>query len=76
MHVMPDIEPFVSPIDQTVIGSRPQLEAHNKRHNVTNTADYSPDYVAKKGKQRIREQDRIAESQRTEAMYRYLTERE
>ena len=40
-HIMEDIKPFVSPIDGTIISSRPKLEAHNKRHGVTNSADYS-----------------------------------
>lgn len=38
--VMPDIEPFVSPVDGTVITGRKALREHNKRHNVTNAADY------------------------------------
>jgi hypothetical protein len=52
MHVMPDIEPFVSPIDGSVISSRPHLKAHNKKHGVTNTADYSPQFLEKRAKER------------------------
>lgn len=49
---IPDIEPFVSPIDQKIINSRPQLRAHNKFHDVTNTADFSPEYIEKKSQER------------------------
>jgi hypothetical protein len=44
---MPDIQEFVSPVDKSVISSRPKLEAHNRRHGVTNMADYGPDYFQK-----------------------------
>jgi hypothetical protein len=37
---MPDIEPFVSPVDGKVITGRRALREHNKRHNVTNAADF------------------------------------
>lgn len=45
--IMPDIEPFVSPIDGSVITGRRALEEHNKRHNVTNVADYTNEWAAK-----------------------------
>jgi hypothetical protein len=32
--VMSDIEPFVSPLDGKVIGSRSALREHERRHNV------------------------------------------
>ena len=47
-QVMGDIKPFVSPIDKTVISSRPHLEAHNRRHGVTNIADYSEQHFKAK----------------------------
>jgi|TARA_R110000822_G_scaffold47505_1_gene125962 MFS superfamily sulfate permease-like transporter len=34
-----DLDSFVSPIDGTVISSRPLLEEHNRRHGVTNDLD-------------------------------------
>lgn len=34
-----DIEPFKSPIDGSAINTRSQLEAHNKRHGVSNDLD-------------------------------------
>jgi hypothetical protein len=50
--VMPDIEPFVSPIDGQVITTRPMLKRHNKAHGVTNQADYSEEFIAGKRKER------------------------
>lgn len=50
-QVMPDIEAFVSPIDKTVITSRPHLNAHNEKHGVTNIADYSAEHFEEGGKQ-------------------------
>lgn len=38
--VLPDIEPFVSPVDGKVITGRRALREHNRRHNVTNAADF------------------------------------
>ena len=35
------LEAFKSPIDGSVISCRSQLRAHNERHGVTNSADYS-----------------------------------
>lgn len=42
--IMPDIEPFVSPIDGKVISGRRALAEHNKRHNVTNAADFTNEW--------------------------------
>jgi hypothetical protein len=50
---MPDIEPFVSPIDGRVISGRAALRDHNKQHNVTNVADYKETW-AKAEKERER----------------------
>ena len=47
-----DIAPFVSPIDGTVISDRRQLEEHNKRNNVVNAAEFSPEFYAEKAKER------------------------
>lgn len=46
-----DIEAFVSPIDGLVVSGRAALREHNKKHNVTNIADYSPGYFEKRGKE-------------------------
>lgn len=50
---MPDIEPFVSPVDGTLITGRAALREHNKRHNVTNVADFKNEW-ANKAKERER----------------------
>ena len=47
-----DIEPFVSPVDGSVISSRSQLRRHNAQHGVTDSRDYSPEFLAKRSKER------------------------
>jgi len=49
-------EEFISPVDKTLISDRGQLARHNKRHGVTNIADYGPDYHARRGKEMHRQQ--------------------
>lgn len=51
-YIQGDIESFVSPIDGSVISDRSHLRAHNKRHGVTNVADYGPDWFGRKRKER------------------------
>lgn len=50
---MPDLEPFVSPIDGKVVSGRAALRQHDKQHNVTNVADFK-DTWAKAAEQRAR----------------------
>lgn len=45
---MPDIEPFVSPVDGKVISGRRALREHNKKHNVTNPADFKNEWEQKR----------------------------
>lgn len=40
-----DIESFVSPIDGQLIDDRGKLRRHNKQHGVTNSADYTDQWV-------------------------------
>jgi hypothetical protein len=47
-----DIETFVSPIDGSVISDRAQLREHNKKHNVVNAAEFTPEFYAGKAKER------------------------
>ncbi len=49
-----DIEPFVSPVDGTVISDRRQLAEHNKRNNVVNAGEFTPEFYAEKAKERAR----------------------
>lgn len=47
------MEPFKSNIDGSIISDSKQLREHNKRHGVTNAADYSPDFLKNRERQRI-----------------------
>ncbi len=49
-----DFEPFVSPVDGSVISDRRQLREHNKRNNVVNTAEFNPEFLERKRKERER----------------------
>ncbi len=49
IHIHKD---FVSPIDGQNITSTKQLNAHNKKHGVTNSSDYSDGYIARKANAR------------------------
>lgn len=44
--VLGSFEEFRSPLDGSMISDRRQLANHNKKHGVTNVADYSPQYFA------------------------------
>jgi hypothetical protein len=37
---MPDLQPFVSPIDGKVVSGRVALRQHNKIHDVTHPSDF------------------------------------
>ncbi len=47
-----DLEPFVSPIDGSVISDRKGLREHNKRHNVVSADEFTPEFYASKAKER------------------------
>ena len=51
-YVQGDIEDFVSPITKEVISDRGALRRHNRKHGVTNMADYSAEFIAKKARAR------------------------
>ena len=69
-HVMPDIEPFKSPVTGEMITTRPQLREHNKVHGVTNSADYGPnfEYIKNRRKEIERTQQREGKAERIEAL--------
>lgn len=50
---MPDLEPFVSPVDGKVVSGRAALREHDRRHGVTNIADYKETWE-KAAKERAR----------------------
>ena len=70
--VMPDIEPFQSPVDKSYITTRPQLEEHNRRHGVTNHADYSKEWLANRSKSKLRQQAREGKRQRKELIIKAM----
>jgi len=47
-----DIEPFVSPIDGSIISGTKQMRDHYKHHDVVPTAEFSPEFLEKKRKER------------------------
>lgn len=51
-YIRDDIEPFISPIDQSVISSRSKLREHNLKHGVTDLRDYGDDWFKRKAKER------------------------
>jgi hypothetical protein len=48
------IEPFVSPIDGTVISDRKQYREHCEKHNVVPAAEFSKEFYERKAKERER----------------------
>ena len=50
LHIHKD---FMSPIDRKMITSPKKLAEHNKRHGVTNVADYGDSYVKNKAHARV-----------------------
>lgn len=66
--IMPDIPDFVSPIDKTIINGRAGLREHNKRHRVTNVADYKETW--KKAEQQREAILRGEDRRRTERIVR------
>ena len=47
-------EPFVSPVDGSLITTHRDLENHNKRNSVVNSAEFSPEFLESKRKERER----------------------
>ena len=43
---------FKSPVDSSLIRNHREYEDHNKRNDVVNSAEYSPEYYAGKAKER------------------------
>ena len=68
-------EAFVSPIDGTVIDDRGALRRHNKRHGVTNIADYGDTYFERKASERqavLSSSTRQAKEERVETIKRAI----
>jgi len=47
-----DFEPFISPIDKTIVSGRKQYDEHCKRHGVVNAAEFDKAFYAQKAKER------------------------
>ena len=47
------IEPFRSPIDDRIISDRAHLRDHNRQHGVTDSRDYSHEFMVKRSNDRV-----------------------
>jgi hypothetical protein len=47
-------DPFVSPIDGSRISNQKEYDDHCKRHNVVPSSEFSPEFYARKAKERER----------------------
>jgi hypothetical protein len=70
--VMKPLGEFKSPIDGQIITSRRQLAAHNKKHGVTNTADYANGYVEKQAIKRVNAGQKDIKESRTKDIKRLV----
>ena len=71
-----DIEPFVSPLDGSVISDRKQMREHMQRHGVVHASEFSPDFYAEKRRERERlytgEHTREQSQRRKEEIHRII----
>lgn len=74
-YVQGDVEAFVSPIDGSVIDDRGKLRRHNARHGVTDSRDYSQEFLQSTRERRHREQERDGRVDRIETIRRLMDER-
>lgn len=72
--IMGDIQDFVSPIDNTLISDRGQLRRHMAQHGVTNSADYSPQYIENKKKAKEAQQARDGRADRIDTINRAIAQ--
>ena len=73
--IMKPLVPFVSPITRELITDRNQLRSHNKEHGVTNSADYSKEFLTKRSRARDDEMtgnNKQARSERVEVIRQVL----
>ena len=66
-----NLQEFISPITKELIHDRRQLRNHNKQHGVTDSRDYSPDFMKKAEHARHDEMTgntRAAKNERIEAL--------
>lgn len=75
VSIQGDIEPFVSPVDGRTISSRSHLRDHNSRHGVTDSRDYSKEFMLDRSHKRIAEmsgQTAAAKAERRELIMREI----
>ena len=68
VHTM---QPFVSPIDGSVISDPAQLRSHNAKHGVTDTREYGPNWFERKSRERnlrLTGQDKASKQDRINAL--------
>jgi hypothetical protein len=61
-----NFDAFVSPVDGSLIRNHKELENHNKRNNVVNSAEFSPEFMERKRKER----ERVFTGERTKEQVR------
>lgn len=71
-YVHGDMAPVKSPITGEVFTCRGKLEKHNREHGITNSADYSPQFLENRKKARIAEGDRQAKRSRIDDIQRAI----
>ena len=52
-YIIGDIEPIISPIDGSIIGSRSKYREHNEKHGVVPYEEFGDKWFEKKAKERI-----------------------
>ena len=67
-YINKPMEPFKSHVDGSIISDRRQLKEHNQRNGVTNSADYSSDFMNQRRNSLGAAQDRTAKKERIEAL--------
>ena len=53
-YIQNDIEPFISPVDGTVVSSRREMKEHNKRNNVVPAQEYDQGHYDAHAKKRAK----------------------
>lgn len=73
-------DPFISPVDRTVIHTARQLREHNIRNNVVSSEEFDTSFLERKAKERadhfegrVEPQERLA---RRQALYEIITRAE
>lgn len=73
--IMKPLDPFISPVTKELITDRSQLRRHNKKHGITNSADYSPEFIQKRSNARDDEMTgntKQAKAERVELIHQVL----